>query len=30
MENHQPEPPPAVVQKELDRILASADKELKK
>jgi len=30
LENHQPEPPPAVVQKELDRILASADKELKK
>jgi len=30
LENHHPEPPPADVQKEIDRILAAADKELKK
>jgi len=29
MENHHPEPPSAEVQKELDRILAAADRELK-
>jgi trimethylamine--corrinoid protein Co-methyltransferase len=29
MENHHPEPPPAEVQKEIDRILTIADKELK-
>jgi trimethylamine--corrinoid protein Co-methyltransferase len=29
LENHHPEPPPALVQKELDRILATADRELK-
>lgn len=28
LENHHPEPPPADVQKEIDRILAAADKEL--
>jgi trimethylamine--corrinoid protein Co-methyltransferase len=30
LENHHPEPPPADVQKEIDRILKAADKELKK
>jgi len=30
LENHHPEPPSADVQKEIDRILAAADKELKK
>jgi trimethylamine--corrinoid protein Co-methyltransferase len=29
LENHHPEPPPAEVQKEIDRILAAADRELK-
>ena len=29
LENHHPEPPPTDVQKEIDRILATADKELK-
>jgi len=29
LENHHPEPPPADVQKEIDQILAAADKELK-
>ena len=29
MENHHPEPPSADVQKEIDRILAAADRELK-
>lgn len=29
MENHHPEPPSADVQKEIDRILTAADKELK-
>ncbi|MCP4289509.1 MAG: hypothetical protein GY792_34655 [Gammaproteobacteria bacterium] len=29
LENHRPEPPSADVQKELNRILAAADKELK-
>jgi len=29
LENHHPEPPPANVQKEIDRILAAADRELK-
>jgi trimethylamine--corrinoid protein Co-methyltransferase len=29
LENHNPEPPPKEVQKEIDRILAAADKELK-
>jgi hypothetical protein len=28
LENHHPEPPPWEVQKEIDRILAAADKEL--
>ena len=28
LENHHPEPPPAEVQKEIDRIVATADKEL--
>jgi len=28
LENHHPEPPPADVQKEIDRIVATADKEL--
>jgi trimethylamine--corrinoid protein Co-methyltransferase len=30
LENHHPEPPPEEVQKEIDRIVASADKELKR
>jgi trimethylamine--corrinoid protein Co-methyltransferase len=30
LENHNPEPPSAEIQKEIDRILATADKELKK
>ncbi len=30
LENHHPEPPPPDVQKEIDRIIAAADKELKK
>ena len=29
LENHHPEPPPDEVQREIDRILAAADKELK-
>jgi hypothetical protein len=29
LENHHPEPPPADVRKEIDRILAAAAKELK-
>ena len=30
LENHHPEPPPAELQKEIDRIVAAADKELRK
>jgi trimethylamine--corrinoid protein Co-methyltransferase len=30
LENHHPEPPPADVQREIDRILAAADKEIRK
>jgi hypothetical protein len=30
LENHHPEPPPPDVQKEIDQILASADRELSK
>ena len=29
LENHNPEPPPAEVQREIDQILAEADKELR-
>jgi trimethylamine:corrinoid methyltransferase-like protein len=30
LDNHHPEPPPEEVQKEINRIIAAADKELKK